>query len=364
MRIGGWLQFDSRWFLNEGDPNVDTFDIRRARLDIRGVLENDWGYRLYGTFIGERNGILQEGWLEYRKYGGFRIRAGEMLEPFSLEAVYSARWTDFMERASIVSALSPEEDIGIMAFGKIYQDQLTWAMGFFNGQGRNTDAAVDDKDFTTRLVYTPFLHSQSLPLFKELYVGGSLSTGHNERDLEGTEFRTNARTPFFEFQSGVSQDKWLTRWGLEMEYFLGPFHIMSEYLAGHFEKVESGDQSTDLDVDGFYVNLGYVLTGENAARDAAIKPRNVFDLSKGGWGAWEVVGRYQILMTDNELLDLGLADGTDKAQSVTLGLNWFPNRHIRFQFNYDHAWFEDSITVQGERLKNEDTFTTRFLYDF
>jgi phosphate-selective porin len=69
-------------------------------------------------------------------------------------------------------------------------------------------------------------------------------------------------------------------------------------------------------------------------------------------------------MTDDELLNLGLATGTDQAQSVTVGLNWFPNRHIRFQLNYDHAWFDDPITVQGERLDNEDTFTTRFLYDF
>jgi phosphate-selective porin OprO and OprP len=364
LRIGGWLQGDSRWFLNEDDPSDNTFEIRRARLDIRGVLENDWGYRLYGTLIGERNGILQEGWLEYRKYGAFRIRAGEVFEPFSLEAVYSARWTDFMERAMIVNALSPQEDIGIMAFGKVYRDQLTWAMGFFNGQGRNTDAVVNDKDFTTRLVYKPFLHSESLGLLKELYVGGSFSTGNNERGLGGSDFRTHALTPFFDFQSGVSQDDRLTRWGLEIEYFLGPFHMRSEYLAGYFEKIESGNQSGDLDVDGFYVTLGYVLSGENAARDAAIKPRSVFDPSKGGWGAWEVVGRYQILMTDDEILNLGLATGTDKAQSVTLGLNWFPNRHIRFQFNYDHTWFEDPITVQGERLDNEDTFTTRFLYDF
>ncbi len=117
LRIGGWLQADSRWFLDSGHPEKDDFLIRRARLDIRGVLENDWAYRLYGTFVGERNGILQEGWLEYRKYPEFRIRAGQVLEPFSLEAVYSARWTDFIERAMIVNALSPQEDLGIMAFG-------------------------------------------------------------------------------------------------------------------------------------------------------------------------------------------------------------------------------------------------------
>jgi phosphate-selective porin len=45
-------------------------------------------------------------------------------------------------------------------------------------------------------------------------------------------------------------------------------------------------------------------------------------------------------------------------------LNWFPNRHIRFQFNFDHAWFQEVIIVQGVPLDSENTFTTRFLYDF
>lgn len=46
LRIGGWLQADSRWFLDSEHPENDTFLIRRARLDIRGVLENDWGLPL------------------------------------------------------------------------------------------------------------------------------------------------------------------------------------------------------------------------------------------------------------------------------------------------------------------------------
>ena len=56
----------------------------------------------------------------------------------------------------IVNALAPQEDIGIMAFGKGWNDQIVYALGFFNGQGRNTAAVVDDKDFTTRIVYSPF----------------------------------------------------------------------------------------------------------------------------------------------------------------------------------------------------------------
>ena len=77
-----------------------------------------------------------------------------------------------------------------------------------------------------------------------------------------------------------------------------------------------------------------------------------------------MVGRYQTLKTDRGLLDLGLARGTDKAQSVTIGLNWYPNKHIRFQFNYDHAWFDDELIIQSAKLDSENTFITRFQYDF
>jgi phosphate-selective porin len=133
---------------------------------VRGVLENDWAYRLYATFLGERNGILQEGWLEYRKYPSFRVRAGQVLEPFSLEAIYSALWTDFLERAVIVNSLSPQEDIGIMVLGKLWDNRFEYGLGDFNGQGRNREAVVDDKDITGRLVFTPFLHSSSLAALK------------------------------------------------------------------------------------------------------------------------------------------------------------------------------------------------------
>ena len=309
LRIGGWLQADSRWYLDSGHPESSTFLMRRARLDVRGILENDWGYRLYGTFIGERNGILQEGWLEYRKYPEMRIRAGQVLEPFSLEAVYSARWTDFMERAMVVNALSPQEDIGLMAFGKVYRNQLEWAAGFFNGQGRNDEAVVDDKDFTARIVYAPFYHSSSLPSLKDLYVGGSFSTGNNERDLSGIEFTTQAFTPFFDFQPGVDQDDRLTRWGLELEYLSGPFNLKTEYLSGHFETVKNTEFSTEFDVHGYYLNLGYVLTGEDSPRDLPIKPKAVFDPSQGGWGAWQVVGGIKSSESPMNCFDLDLPPG-------------------------------------------------------
>lgn len=364
IRIGGWLQADARWFLDSDNHKNDSFLIRRARFDIRGILENDWAYRIYATFLGERNGILQEGWLEYRKYPGFRVRVGQVFEPFSLEAMYSALWTDFMERAVIVNTLSPQEDIGIMILGKFWENRMEYGLGFFNGQGRNREAVVDDKDFTARLVYSPFLHSSSLIFLKKLNIGGSFSTGNNKQDLSGFDLKSDAATPFFDIQSGVNQDGRLTRWGLELDYAISSFGLKGEYLQGRFDRITKGTSYSNLDLSGGYFTAGYVLTGEDWPQNATIKPRRDFDPARGGWGAFQILGRYQFIETDSELLSKGFAVGTDRAQSATLGLNWYWNGHARFQLNYSYSWFKDLITVNGVRLDKENVVLVRFQYVF
>jgi phosphate-selective porin OprO/OprP len=364
LRISGWLQGDARWFLDSDNHDNDTFLIRRARFDVRGVLEDDWLYRIYATFIGERNGVLQEGWLEYRKYPSFRIRAGQVFEPFSLEAIYSALWIDFLERAVIVNTLSPQEDIGIMIFGKLWNNQIEYALGAFNGQGRNREAVVDDKDFTGRLVFTPFLHSSALSALKKLSFGGSFSTGNNKQDLSGFDLRTEATTTFLDVQSGVNQDGRLTRWGLELDYGIGPFGLKTEYLQGRFDNITKGTVQTNWDLRGAYFTAGYVLTGEDWPQSTSVKPKQNFDPAKGGWGAFQLLGRYQFIETNDDLLNKGFAVGTDKARTLTLGLNWYWNRHVRFQLNYSYSWFDDTITVGGAKLDKENVIISRFQYVF
>ncbi|MBI5582410.1 MAG: hypothetical protein HY892_01170 [Deltaproteobacteria bacterium] len=364
LRISGWLQGDARWFLDSDNHDNDTFLIRRARFDVRGVLEDDWAYRLYATFIGERNGVLQEGWLEYKKYPSFRVRAGQVFEPFSLEAIYSALWTDFMERAVIVNSVSPQEDIGVMIFGKFWDNRVEYGIGAFNGQGRNREAVVDDKDLTGRLVFSPFLHSSSLAALKKLSFGGSYGTGNNKQDLSGFDLRTEATTTFLDIQTGVNQDGRLTRWGVELDYALGPFGMKSEYITSRFDDVVRGTAKTYYEQRGAYLTAGYVLTGEDWAQNATVKPKRNFDPSKGGWGAFQLLGRYQYIETDDNIIKSGFAVGTDKAQTVTLGLNWYWNRHVRFQLNYSYSWFDDIITVGGVKLDKESVILSRFQYVF
>jgi phosphate-selective porin OprO/OprP len=164
---------------------------------------------------------------------------------------------------------------------------------------------VDDKDVTARLVFTPFLHSSSFSALKKLSFGGSYSTGNYKQDLRGFDLKTEANTTFLDIQTGVNQDGRLSHWGLELDYGVGPLGMKAEYLQGRYDDLTKGTAKTYYDLRGAYVTAGYVLTGEDWALNASVKPKRDFDPDKGGWGAFQLLGRYQFIETDDNLIKKG-----------------------------------------------------------
>jgi len=362
LKIGGWYQFDGRFYLDDDHPTANTFTNRRARFDIRGTLEDYWGYRLYASLVGSP--VIQEAWLEYRYFPFARLKLGQFKEPFSLESQYSARWIDFVERSMGVTALQPGEDVGLLVFGTLLDKRVTYGIGYFNGQGRGQDAVVDDKDVTGRVTFQPFRQQKDSP-FTKLYIGGSFGFGNNERNIGNKDFKTAGRTTFFDFVSNAQFDGNLTRYDLELEWLKGPFDLTAELIATDFDKIKAGTTDGNLMVASWYVTLSYVLTGEDAVRNKPIKPLKKFDLKNGGWGAWQVLARYeQFWIDDTDLIDKGIASGTDRANAYSLGLNWWPNFHLKFMLNYVYTSFDDEITVSGQNIDDENVLLLRGQFNF
>lgn len=92
--------------------------------------------------------------------------------------------------------------------------------------------------------------------------------------------------------------------------------------------VDKHKNTCDLEMDGFYVQAAYTLTGETrgykagSGAFAAIKPKN-----EGG--AWEVVARYE----DAEVDIPGRSLSADLERMV-LGVNWYVNKNVKFMLNY------------------------------
>lgn len=95
------------------------------------------------------------------------------------------------------------------------------------------------------------------------------------------------------------------------------------------EMFSDGDMSScDIEMDGFYVQAAYTLTGETrgyksgSGSFAGIKPKN-----KGG--AWELVARYE----DAEVEIPGRSLNADLERMV-LGVNWYATRNVKLMLNY------------------------------
>lgn len=90
----------------------------------------------------------------------------------------------------------------------------------------------------------------------------------------------------------------------------------------------SVSDTCDLEMDGFYLQAAYTLTGETrgyksgSGSFSGIRPKN-----KGG--AWEVVARYE----DAEVDVPGRSLSAD-LERMLLGVNWYVNRNVRFMLNY------------------------------
>jgi phosphate-selective porin OprO/OprP len=121
----------------------------------------------------------------------------------------------------------------------------------------------------------------------------------------------------------------------------------------------------DLYVNGWYVTLSYLLTGEDAQRNKPVRPLNDFNIKEGGWGAFELLGRYeQFWLGDGNLIENGIATGSDAADALTLGLTWWPNIHLKFMLNYVYTYFDETITVSDKEIDHENVMLMRGQFNF
>lgn len=141
-------------------------------------------------------------------------------------------------------------------------------------------------------------------------------------------------------------------YGAELAASYGPFNFQGEYFGSHYarnagalavaRRATSGagansQGGTSLNFNGFYVSGMWFLTGESRAATystgemggAVIGEIKILDpVSKGGLGAWELVGRYDQI----DLNDGGIQGG--RQANVTVGINWYPDRGIRLMADW------------------------------
>ncbi len=363
FKIGGRVQLDYNDYddvISQDDNGDSDIFFRRARLAVKGHA-GDWKYGLsYNLGAGDDiDAGVDQLHVTYTGFGKlFNITAGQQKENFGLEDTGSSKWITAMERSLVANAFDTGNNIGLKVHGA--NDLLSYSLGVFT-EGVDTDNELDTS-VTGRLVVRPIYSGDTV-----LHLGAGFTQRDSDADVIRDDFddfgtrlgirgANNGDATRFNpsFTSGDGDE--MSVYNLEAAYASGPLHIMAEYYDGEIDAPE-GVVSDDLEADGYYVQVGYVLTGESrkykksSASFGKIKP-------KSESGAWEVFARIDHISADDGT-NINLVGGDD-ADALTLGVNWYANSNVKLSLNYVSVETDEDINGDDDG----DAITARLQYAF
>ena len=367
-------------------PNDRTFGksglyIPRVRVYLEGRLTRFWEYEVSLQRSLDGTWDLLDGNLNLRLSEAFQVKFGRFLVPYSYD------WFDHLEQYFIAPerALFPlnfglSRQAGLMAWGRAREGRLDWALGGFNGHLTGLADNNPNQEAVGYFNLRPFLGSDRFPALRHLNVGASGAIGQvarNEAPLplrtsvqaaENDEATTDASAVFLNFNEGTVYQGDRLFGAVHLAYYYRGLSFESEWNIGRFQMTRPGLRNKpEIPVQGFHTTLAYFVTGEEIERRTTVVPLRPFRPFSGEWGpgAIEPFVRYSQLNLGDILFKDDLANGsswTNDVSMVDLGVNWYPNRWIKFYLDWQHAAFGSPVLVneaKGIFGRSTDLFWVR-----
>lgn len=371
VRLRGLLQLDYRDFNGDAFPNaVDGFTARRIRPSFEGTLFGKYGFRFTPEF-GENKSSIIDAYIDAKLDPAYQVRLGKFKPFVGLERLQSAADMKLIERSYVSNNILPNRDLGVSVFGDLLDKRLSYAVGVFNGVtdgGENTTAQDlnSDKEFAARLFATPFVNDDG-PL-RGLGFGIAGTYGNSRQAVGATPTGVPGyKTPgqannFFAYANTVAANGTRSRWAPQAYYYNGPFGLIAEYAQVSQDLLQGASNRTTAENSAWQLAASWLLTGEEASFKG-VKPFNRFHPgADGGWGAFEIVARYQENSIDRSLPATFRTTNPYalKAKSAAVGLNWYLNEFSKIAVNYEHTKL-DGGTLDG---RAEDFLVARYQLAF
>ncbi len=289
--------------------NIDADEFRTARVGVEGQYKK---FKYVGEidFAGGKT-TYKDVNITYK--GPIAIKVGQMKTSNSMEEQTSSRHISFIERGMVTDALGLDRRLGVI-LSKSGKNYSASAGVFGNSINGAQNGAPTNTVWSARTTYAPIMDKNRI-----VHFGASLR--HTDKDA-GTPKRSarwGSHLATEKIKPRIGGDALFI--GLEAAAIMGPFHAHAEHMQ------ESGNIGS---AKGSFIQAGYFLTGESRTYKASAgkfdrtKPSR--PLSKGGYGALELLARFDIL-------DARKA-GDEKANAYTLGATWYPESHLRVKINY------------------------------
>jgi phosphate-selective porin OprO/OprP len=363
-KIGVKLAVDAAGFVtgHQFQGFDDNLELRRVRVYAKGdcllllpvSYEFELGYVPNSFFI-------ENSYLAFRDIPWIgEFKGGQYKAPMGLDFITSSRDVTFMEPSAALEALAPGVNAGIQIGRPVFDQRATWRLGLFT-QGAGQDSGDATKDYGRAI-----MRFTGLPIYNAgsdqtndpptlLHLGLSANILYSSSGAVRYQSRPESHLAPFVLDTGDIDADSSTVAGAEAAWVKGPLSLQGEFLYT-WVKEKSG---VTPNFCGLYGSASWFLTGEsrpynqNEGAFGRVIPKEDFNFGHGGWGAWEIAGRYSFVNLDSEDVQGGRL-------SMLMGeLNWYLHSHVKWRFNYGFGH------VSGKQPSgNINVLQTRIEIDF
>lgn len=389
------VQYDQAYYsqghtagLSTGPDLSSGGNFRRAYLGVQGKLFGDWSYYFNYDFGGQNTegpGHIQQVWLQYDGLGPVSIRVGAFSPSNGIDDATAVTDSLFLERAAAADASrSLAGADGRNAVSITYADDRYFGSLSYTGNKIQDSGAFDEQQAVMGRASALFYRSEDLNLLASLagtYVlkpadnaAGSANTATLSFSAPPELTVDNTATKFANTGAIAADHAW--QWGFE-----AAGNYKSLYAQGGYFRygIDLRTGTAAYGFSGWYGQASWILTGENRVYVPATgafgnpKPRIPFSFNGGGWGAWEIAGRFSDLDFNDKAGTIGsplpaggLRGGNQKIW--TAGVNWYPVSAIKLALQYqaiDISKLGTRGTVANTQVgQNLSTFALRTQVSF
>lgn len=321
---GGWggeLFIDSP--LN-GEPEGAAVTLRRAKAWYARNFGNDWRLKLTADYTDGGGLELSNTYVTFSGWDNTLLTLGIYDPAFSVESVSQSTALTFMERGLVVNALAERRSGGVTFLRRNPKSILNASLILFNVS--QDDLREDGQGFVLHYVHSPIRIGRA----RSVHVGGSLSYRWNTSE-DNTRFRSRPEVAtindYYVDTGEIAGAERNGRIGFEASRVAGRFSWQSEIIAARIQRTEM----ETVYFWGAYAYASWFLTDDSRNYnfgDGSFQKIHVNKpVREGGWGAFELAFRASYL----DLSDGDVVGGREK--NLSLGLNWYLNKHFRLMGN-------------------------------